>query len=175
MELSDLVKVYDDIISPKMCEDLIEKYDTAESHERHETKIYKFNQLGLMQSLGLEQDVIQMFVIGFDQYRKWLESQGNSFLPETLSFEQVRIKKYATDGYFKEHVDSWSNGTSKRFLSAFVYLNDSGGTKFFDKVVKAKAGRMVIFPPQWMFPHTGLVGKKPKYFMSTYLHFMENS
>jgi prolyl 4-hydroxylase len=175
MELSDLVKVYDGIIRPEMCEDLIKKYDAAESYERYENETYKFNQIGLMNTPGLEQDVVQMFDMGFGQYRKWLEAQGNSFLPETSTLEQVRIKKYATDGYFKEHVDSWDNTSSKRFLSAFVYLNDQGGTKFFDKVIKAKSGRMVVFPPQWMFPHTGLVGKKPKYFMTTYLWFMKNS
>ena len=94
-------------------------------------------------------------------------------LPETLSFEQLRIKRYPTDGYFKEHIDAWDTPSSKRFLSAFVYLNESGGTKFFNKIIDAKPGKMVIFPPHWMFPHTGLVGQTPKYFLSTYLHFMD--
>jgi prolyl 4-hydroxylase len=99
------------------------------------------------------------------------KKMNNRFLPVAQELEQLRIKKYPVGGYFKEHIDAADRSSSRRYLSAFVYLNESGGTKFFDKKIKAQPGTMVIFPPQWMFPHTGLVGDKPKYFLSTYLHF----
>jgi hypothetical protein len=61
----------------------------------------------------------------------------------------------------------------------FTYLNDveeGGETEFeseFGFTVKPKQGRMVVFPPMWMFPHRG---KQPisnsKYILSTYLHYV---
>ena len=60
----------------------------------------------------------------------------------------------------------------------FTYLNDveeGGETEFLSNgefTVKPKCGRMVVFPPSFMFPHRG---RKPisnsKYILSTYLHY----
>ena len=55
--------------------------------------------------------------------------------------------------------------------NVMVYLNDSGGTEFFGNKIPAETGKVVCFPPNWMFPHNGYVGDKPKYFMGSYLHF----
>jgi len=170
MKLIDLVKVYRGAFSPEHCEALIDIFEHNAS-KSFETDIMKFDQCTLMNNNPPTMAAVQNFLNHFDGYRKWLNSRGQKYLPEAVELEQLRIKKYPIDGYFREHIDAADRQSSKRFLSAFVYLNDSGGTKFFDKTIKAETGTMVIFPPQWMFPHTGLVGKKPKYFLSTYLHF----
>ena len=91
-------------------------------------------------------------------------------MSETL--ESIKIKKYPADGYFKDHVDSSFWETSMRYLSAFTYLNDSEGTRFWnDLVIEGKKGRVVVFPPNWLYPHASLNGKSVKYFMGTYMHF----
>jgi hypothetical protein len=64
----------------------------------------------------------------------------------------------------------------------FYYLNDveeGGETAFDDKVseyylkVKSKQGRIVMFPPMWMYPHKGLKPiSNPKYIISTYMHYL---
>ena len=62
-----------------------------------------------------------------------------------------------------------------RFLSFLWYLNDvndGGHTIFNDMKIDARKGRLVIFPPMWMFPH---MGEEPisntKYIMSSYLRY----
>ena len=64
-------------------------------------------------------------------------------------------------------------------MEAF-YLNDNDGFTTFPNVrsdrkplaVEPKAGRVVIFPPMWMFPHNGLPPKNDdKYIMMTSLHY----
>lgn len=168
--LADLVKVYKHAFSTEHCEALIDIYESNAS-KSYETDIMKFDQCTLLNNNTATMMAVQEFINHFNQYRRWLESRGQSHLPPIQELESLRIKKYPVDGYFKEHIDAADRQSSRRFLSAFVYLNDSGGTKFFNKVIKAEVGTMVIFPPQWMFPHTGLVGNKEKYFLSTYAHF----
>jgi len=76
---------------------------------------------------------------------------------------------------FDTHVDVTDHESSRRFLSFLFYLNDvdvGGETVFEGVTIQAKTGRLVVFPPLWMFPH---VGKSPitnnKYIISTYLHY----
>lgn len=170
MNLIDLVKVYPRAFSEEHCQQLIDIYDNSAT-KSFETDIMKFDQVTLLNNNAPTMQSVQIFLNYFNQYRRYLEKKGNKFLPHTQELEQLRIKKYPVGGYFKEHIDAADKNSSRRYLSAFVYLNKSGGTKFFDKVIKADVGTLVIFPPQWMFPHTGLVGDKEKYFLSTYLHF----
>jgi hypothetical protein len=56
-------------------------------------------------------------------------------------------------------------------LSDLVYVFD-GETVFDFGHVKAKCGRLVMFPPLWMYPHKGSVPiSGAKYIMSSYLHY----
>ena len=170
MELSNLVKVYKHAFSEEHCQSLIDIYEANET-KSYNTDVMKFYQHTLLNNNLPTMNAVQIFLRHFNQYGKWLESRDQEYLPPVQELEQLRVKKYPVGGYFKEHIDAYGKATSRRYLSAFVYLNDSGGTKFFGKKIKAETGTMVIFPPMWMFPHTGLVGDKPKYFLSTYLHF----
>lgn len=170
MNLIDLCKVYRQAFSPEHCERLIEIYETNAA-EHYENSLMKFDQCTLNNNDQAVGAAVNIFIDHFNKYRQWLEKNDQKYLPPAVQFENLRIKKYPIDGYFKEHIDAADLASSRRFLSAFVYLNDSGGTKFFNKKINAEVGTLVVFPPQWMFPHTGLVGKKPKYFLSTYLHF----
>tara|TARA_B100001287_G_scaffold159021_1_gene133644 strand:+ start:2007 stop:2525 length:519 start_codon:yes stop_codon:yes gene_type:complete len=170
MELSNLVKVYKGAFDKEHCRQLIDIYE-SDAAKRFETDVMKFDQCTLKNDNLPTMNAVQIFLSYFNQYDRWLKSKNQNYLPPIQELEQLRIKKYPIDGYFKEHIDAADRQSSRRFLSAFVYLNDSGGTKFFNRRINAEAGTMVIFPPQWMFPHTGLVGNKEKYFLSTYCHF----
>ena len=53
-----------------------------------------------------------------------------------------------------------------------VYLNtvtDKGGTYYqnFNRTVKAKEGRLVIFPPYWTHRHKGVVSKTQTKYIAT--------
>lgn len=81
----------------------------------------------------------------------------------------LQVQKYPkNDGYYMEHVDTcpWvidSHGADvTRILAIIVYLNDveDGGETVFplqNYKVKAKAGKVAMFPTSWMFPHAGRV------------------
>ena len=101
----------------------------------------------------------------------------NKVFPTSHAFEEFRIKRYNVGGSerFDTHVDVLDYSTAKRFLSFFWYLNDveeGGETVFKDLKIKPSKGKLVIFPPLWMYPHKGnppISGSK--YILSTYLHY----
>ena len=108
-------------------------------------------------------------------------------LPDEFGYETVRIKRYLSNDYdrFDDHVDVGNHASSRRFLAFFVYLNnvEEGGETEFLNIYKPgtyikfkinpKAGRMVVFPPLWNWPHAG---RKPvtgeKYLLHSYLHYV---
>lgn len=98
--------------------------------------------------------------------------------PDSYAQETSRIKRYAPELYqcFPPHVDVDRRANSGRFLSFLFYLNDSdAGTRFvsLDHTVSARQGRCLVFPPQWQFPHEGLLPQsEPKYILSSYLHYV---
>ena len=96
----------------------------------------------------------------------------------TDKISELVMKRYRTTGDegFQLHFDSIGE-KANRYLVFLWYLNDvaeGGGTAFSELgiCVQAKAGRLVIFPPYWMFQH---IGQQPvsndKYILSTYFLF----
>jgi len=79
-----------------------------------------------------------------------------------------RIQRYSRNaGWYREHCDGhpWIPATAEhpnRILAIVAYLNtvnEGGGTIFpmHDYVSDAVAGRVVVFPTTWQFPHSGAV------------------
>ena len=80
-------------------------------------------------------------------------------------------KYYPGQGYHALHCEE-DDGTSNRVLVWTVYLNtvtDKGGTYYenFNRTVKAKEGRLVIFPPYWTHRHKGVVSKTQTKYIAT--------
>ena len=98
--------------------------------------------------------------------------------PEKYAFEEIRFKKYEVNNndQFNDHVDVKDYDTMKRFLVFFLYLNDNeGGETIFpdyDIKVQPKAGRMLMFPPNWTYKHKANKPiNQPKYILGSYLHY----
>ena len=111
--------------------------------------------------------------------------QVKNWRPETYGYESIRIKRYLNNDYdrFDNHVDVRDYDTARRFLAFFIYLTDVeiGGETRFDMhkpgtfipyEIQPKRGRLLMFPPTWTYPHTGL---KPisgkKYLLHSYCHY----
>lgn len=101
--------------------------------------------------------------------------------PDNFGYEEFRLKQYIQNvGEFKPHVDVGDYKSAKRFLVYFWYLNDvdiGGETEFFFNdctvSVKAKVGRLLMFPPLWTHPHSGVLPKSDnKYILGGYLHYV---
>jgi len=83
-------------------------------------------------------------------------------------------------GYYRPHCDAmpWDaveDSVSNRIAAVIMYLNDvetGGGTHFpeHDHIVRARAGRIAIFPTYWTHPHAGMVPLDgDKWIISTFL------
>lgn len=183
--LVDLIKVYDDALSHNTCDYLINVFESSEDyHEKIENdRKPNFTQYNLTQNIDAENDIekskhhkslIRDVYRYRDQYYNFVYKEC---FPSSHAFEQFRIKRYNVGGNdaFDTHVDVTDYESSRRFLSFMWYLNDvdnGGETVFKDLSITPKKGRLVIFPPLWMYPH---MGKEPvsntKYILTTYLHY----
>ena len=183
VELVDLIKIYDDVVESQHCQFLIELFENnGELHERIENnRIPNFTQLNLTEFSNQNSDIefIHNYFIKktFEYKKDYYKFVDERCFPGEHAFEQFRIKRYLNNGddAFDCHVDVTDHSSSRRFLSFMWYLNDvdDGGETVFDNLeIKPKTGRLVVFPPMWMFPH---IGKPPvsnnKYILSTYLHY----
>ena len=99
-------------------------------------------------------------------------------IPMSASYPQIQ-RYNKEEGYFKEHIDSNVNDPLRRNLALICYLNDveEGGETVFknlhgvgDIEVKAKKGRVVVFPTTWKYVHEGNVPvSEDKYMISQFV------
>ena len=180
VELNDLVHIYNNVLNSSTCRLLIDVFEkNQDKHERIEqNRTPNFTQFNLTQ-YSSEYKAIHDFVISktLEYKKKYYEFIGKNNFPKENAFEQFRIKKYNNDGNdaFDTHVDVLDYASSKRFLSFFWYLNNvevGGETVFNDLIIKPETGKLIVFPPLWMFPHRGNPPiSNVKYLLSTYLHY----
>jgi hypothetical protein len=99
-------------------------------------------------------------------------------VPNSPAFADLVLKRYRPNSAerFQLHFDA-INHLSNRYLVLLWYLNDvehGGATRFprLDIEITARAGRLLMFPPYWMYQHEGLPPESgDKYILSTYLLF----
>lgn len=184
IEYKNFIHVYENSLPRDICTKLIEIFEEHKNkHERYDqNRTPNFTQFNFTKNINISseiQTIHQVLISKTLQYKtKYYKWFGEKFFPNNNVFEQFRIKKYNNDGNdaFDLHVDVLNMETSKRFLSFFWYLNDvdeGGETAFGDFLIKPTAGKLVIFPPLWMFPHQGNPPiSNEKYLLSTYLHYI---
>jgi hypothetical protein len=177
------IKIYDNAVSLDFCKNLIDKYKKNKNliHFRNEQS-FIFDEINISQSASFFQEeyafLWKTFERYIERYKEDCKIQKYQF-PEKYGFEEFRIKHYqAGEGRFLPHVDAGSKIACSRFLVFLLYLDsgESGGTSFIDENITSKriAGRLLIFPPTWTFPHAGLIpSKTDKYIVGSYLQYTE--
>lgn len=112
-------------------------------------------------SLGWFEDEIHQ---GFSKALHYYVSQYDGLAAHSWPLEDTgfQVQRYEEGhGFYTEHIDGGPfNQTKDRFLALILYLNDVevGGATIFTKhdlSVEPKAGRVVIFPVHWLYPHKG--------------------
>lgn len=182
IELNSLIRVHDDVLPADICAYLVDFYErNADRHQRiDDSNRPAFTQLNFTDVHGVtaESEKVHEFVVSRvialrDNYYSFVDPRC---FPSENDFEQFRIKKYRNDGrdLFDTHVDVRNQASARRFLSFIFYLNqvEEGGETIFytGTTVKPRTGRVVVFPPLWMFPHKGCPPvSREKYILSTYL------
>lgn len=183
--LIDLIQIHDNALPLDLCNALINFFETnPDSQERVDNyKKPTFTQLNLTELTDNTEavELQRQALVHMGRYLKeYYHLVDRRCFPKEHQhgFEQFRIKKYKNDGndMFNTHVDVQDYMTSRRYISFFWYLNtvdDGGETVFTDLTIKPEAGKLVIFPPLWMFPHKGNPPiSNDKYLLSTYLHYI---
>lgn len=183
IELNDLIQIYDNALDFNVCDFLVNFFESNPDKQEivNNDKKPNFTQLNLTEhcKVSPEVDNVHNFLISkvFEYKRKYYEFIDDRCFPEKHNFEQFRIKKYnpGGDDLFDTHVDILDHNTSRRYLSFLWYLNDvdeGGETVFTGLKIKPQKGKLLVFPPMWMFPHRGEAPiSNTKYIMSVYLHY----
>jgi hypothetical protein len=189
-KLTDLIKIYDDSIPESTCKELIQLFeDHQDKQERVDRELRpSFTQFNLTQFVNSGESTASHALMHDNLTKTFLNIIGLynidlslvDELPSQYALEELRIKKYDANGsdQFSEHVDVGNHNSSRRFIAVFLYLTDhefEGQTTFSNLglSVDPKPGRILVFPPLWMFPHAGMpVKTKEKYIVGTYCHYL---
>ena len=184
-ELRGFIRAYDGDLTPAFCQRMI---DSFHSLSRHHQPKGRGHRAGLENSAWTELNVTSLSdasFLGFFRARidQALEQYNRDVgldipVPNSPKTAELILKRYRTgvDEKFQQHFDSIYE-VSNRYLALLWYLNDvaEGGETVFPKLgvsIAARQGRMLVFPPYWMFQHAGLPPlSNEKYILSTYLLF----
>lgn len=181
--LSDFIQIYDDALELSVCNNLISIFEnTSDKHEIiDQNKTPSFTQFNLTQFVQTNSNFKEIHDLlirkTFEYKSRYYEFVDERVFPDSHNFEYYRIKKYRNNGedLFDTHVDVKDHESARRFLSFMFYLNDveKGGETIFENVnITPKTGRLVVFPPLWLFPHKGCCPvSNDKYILTTYLHY----
>lgn len=184
-DLTHYIRVYDDVLERAMCAQMIASFDAL---QRFQAPNGRGHRAGLDDSAWTELNVSKMADEGFQGFFRLqidgaLERYNRDLglaipVPNSAQVADLVMKRYraGADEKFQLHFDSVYQ-KSDRYLVLLWYLNDveSGGETAFPQLgtsVAPRAGRLLIFPPFWMYQHEGrppLSGDK--FILSTYLVF----
>lgn len=181
-ELKDYVAIWDDAMAPAACAGMIRTFHSLEAHHQPNGAGIRS---GLDDSAWVELDVSRH---ADDTFRRFMDGQIQQYfgaykarIDLRLPISPIRklspliMKQYkaAASERFQLHFDALGD-VCNRYLVFLWYLNDvdSGGeTKFPDLgiTIEPRAGRLLMFPPYWMYQHAGLPPRSgDKYIISTY-------
>ena len=167
--------VFAETLSPAHCQMLIDRFESSFDVETCQRDSgHSFIQLDVTQHWpDQNQILVPIFLSYFNRYQAAVNAR---FWPPKFCFEQLRMKRYLPNGrdLFPLHVDVMGHVAARRFMTAILYLNagDGGETVFpsLDMSIAPEPGKLLAFPPLWLFPHAGLPPKSsPKYILHTYL------
>jgi len=186
-DLPHYVRVYDNQLEPGLCRRMLESF---EGLARFQVVNGRGVRRGLEDSAWTELNVSrladQAFALDFHRridaaFDRYNRDIGLTIpLPRAPKHSDLTLKKYRPAGNerFQLHFDSIYS-VANRYLVLLWYLNDviEGGETRFPQLglsVKPAAGRLLMFPPYWMYQHEGLAPHSgDKFILSTYLLFGE--
>ncbi len=186
MDLRHFIRCYDADLDPVLCQRMIDSFNgLSRFHEPNG----RCARAGLEESAWTEINVTRLSDDAMRGYfRKRIDDALERYnddvglapirVPNSPHTADLILKRYLCNGQeaFQPHFDSVLE-LSNRYLVYLWYLNDvaEGGETEFPQLqmrVSARAGRLLMFPPYWMYQHAGLAPRSSeKYILSTYLLF----
>ena len=184
LDLRHYVRIYDADLTAEMCSRMIQSFNALGRFHAPNGR----GRPGLDNSAWTELNVTRLSDAGFlGFFRSKVDATLDRYnadiglgipIPNSPKTSDLMLKRYRKGGHesFERHFDS-INEVANRYLVLLWYLNDveeGGETRFpqLDYTVRPKAGRLLVFPPYWMYQHEGLAPTSgDKYIISTYLLF----
>ena len=184
---SDYFGIYDNALSKKECEILINQFKKSPQQEgsvwshsqsrsilRPDVKKAielvgtKFSNGSIISCIIREQ-----LIKSIEKYKKEYPQLVHSI--KWKYDDDYNFQKYETeeDGFKAWHCEHNSGEGSTRILAWMFYLNDAkSGTEFRNyPTVRAKMGRCVIWPAFWTHVHRGVPNKGLKYIVTGWISF----
>ncbi len=183
--LADYIRTYDDALPAAFCRQLIDGFEASPQFQVPNGRGYR---AALEESRWTEMNLSRLgddAFLGFFMTRiEEALARYNADVPLSLPIpmrpriDRLTMKKYRANSgdRFQPHFDA-VDAVAGRYMVFLWYLNDvaeGGGTRFMDlgTEVQPRAGRLLMFPPYWMFQHVGTPTiSGDKYILSTYLLF----
>ncbi len=188
--VADYIQVFDDALPAGFCQQMLQSFDAlARFHKPngrgvragHESSAWTELDITPLTDTNFRQLVLgnmQKHLALYNAVNQAMASAPILAIPGTDKISELILKRYRPDANeaFQLHFDA-IGPVANRYLVFLWYLNDviDGGETEFPALgisVKPKTGRLVMFPPYWMFQHQG---KAPlsgdKYILSSYFLF----
>lgn len=177
--MDKFIYVNKDSISRELCKDIIDMFEMENDRypgivgNGYLNKNVKDTTDFVMTSGGshwdrINETLIRELTANVTEYIKRCNSMVNdnykTFYTGMLSTTSLQIQKYIQNiGKFTYHEDSRVDFVNKsvRKITFLWYLNDvtdGGETEFWsDYKITPEFGKLILFPAEWSFPHTGKI------------------
>jgi prolyl 4-hydroxylase len=184
-DLNHYIRSYDHNLDASFCQRLI---DSFEAGSRFQQRNGRGLRAGLEESAWTELNVTRLADASLlNSFRELIDAALARYnrdvglaipIPNSAHTSDLIMKRYCVgkEEQFQLHFDA-INHVANRYLVMIWYLNDvarGGQTQFpqLHTAVSPQAGRLLMFPPYWMYQHEGIPPLSgDKYIISTYLLF----
>jgi prolyl 4-hydroxylase len=188
-DLRHFIRAYDDAIAPALCARIVALFEASPQHQsgprgrrvgerdpRGQFNWVQMNTADVAAFGEIDGHIVQQVNRLVERYAA---DTGYTLFP--YGFEDFLIKRYRASGeeQFPPHVDVSNANTMHRMLAVLLYLNEvpEGGATNFGRLgveITPKPGRLLLFPPIWLYPHAGLPPRRgEKYILGTYLTYVD--
>ena len=166
--LRDWIRVYDDVLSEDICAEACSTVDRLGA--RSGGGYRRCTEATIPTTPGTQALFDQMRGALHGCFERYKREIGNDNLSFISHIELPAIVRYdARSDRFERHSDVWNPESALRQLTYTAYLNDVelGGATAFPVLgmnVEPKRGRVLMFPPFYLFQHAGTTPiSAPKY------------
>jgi len=184
----EYLEIYENVLSKELCSNIIELFlNEKNQHEgltsggvnKHtkNTKDFHLTNNATKEWIEIDNHLYNALNKCLTDYReKYTAFQMFSEIKDTGFQVQRYIKN---EGFYIYHNDFSADKEKYRILTFLFYLNDveeGGETEFFYGKLKVKpeAGKCILFPASWTFPHTGIMPiSNDKFIVTGWLHLFD--
>ena len=180
--LQDYIKIFDNVISHELCDEIILEYNNLEEWCPSETSYGLHRNIRNCESINISslKQISKNKILREKIDNILYKSFSNILIDLQKDFNHLIISqdsgysllKYEKDQFYVQHVDNSTK--NPRTLSCSLCLNDDydgGEFAFFDRTLKykLKKGSAITFPSNFMYPHEILpVTKGTRYSIITW-------